>query len=80
MFNSILFPDETAEEVSLNQNEPDCFKDLNLDQVLNKIFNLNKEYSLNSYFYTPLKDYQTINYRQEFFKDLDLPQNKEPFE
>ena len=80
MFTSILFPSEITTQEDGNHEEPSGFKDLNLDQVFDHLFDRNKEYSLNRYFYTPLKDYASVNYRQEVFKDLDQAENKEVFE
>ena len=74
MFNSILFPDSSK---NISTEIPACFKDLNLDQVFTPIINIENEYDLTPYFYTPIQDVNTVLYRQEVQKDLD---NKEIFE
>ena len=91
MFNSILFPESSQNILadtpasstgtastanSFSSNCPACFKDLNLDQVFNPILNIESEYDLASYFYTPVQDVKTVLYRQEVQKDLD---NREIF-
>ena len=73
MFNSILFPDSSQ---NIFTETPDCFKDLNLNQVFASVINIENEYDLTSYFYTPIQDTNTVLYRQAVQKDLD---NKEIF-
>lgn len=69
-FNSILFLKEGA-SFREDSPPPECLNDLNLDQVFLKI-NQNKEkYQLSPFFYTILRDVESVIYRQEIFKDLE---------
>ncbi|MEG6568454.1 MutS-related protein [Thermoanaerobacterium thermosaccharolyticum] len=76
-FQSILFinvDDLLNKEV---QNEPDFFRDLNIDQIVEAITFGRNEYNLKPFFYNFLNDIDTIKYRQEIMKDLE---NKKLFE
>lgn len=69
MFYSILYPEETL-EFKLQVSEPDFFRDLNLDQMINTItmgYNLE---NIKHHFYTSIQDLRTIQYRQEISNDL----------
>ena len=50
---------------------PAFFTDLNLDQLVDQISSSKTDYDLKSYFYEMLNDLDSINYRQEVFKDLE---------
>jgi len=68
-FRSILF--ENAEDsTQLATDPPACFVDLNLDQVIQAITAGRSEYNLKPFFYTPLHDTATIQYRQEIAQDI----------
>ena len=45
-FGSVLFPDELVDSVSLAQAEPDCFRDVNLDQIVSTLTTGRAEYEL----------------------------------
>lgn len=68
-FQSILFTKETT----LAPAEPDCFVDLNLDQVINVIVSGKEEYNLSPFFYMHLTSEQDIVYRQEIMRDIENP-------
>jgi DNA mismatch repair protein MutS len=72
-FHSILF--QRVEESSKKETReaPDCFVDLNLDQVIEVITFGKQEYNLQPFFYTPLHDLEEIAYRHEIMQDLEHP-------
>lgn len=69
-FHSILFPQPFED---IRQEAPDCFADLNLDQVIRAITLGKQEYNLAPYFYTPLQDVDAIRYRHEVMRQLEDP-------
>lgn len=69
-FNSILFLQETT-LLNENINPPECLQDLNLDQVFTNINNKKETYRLLPFFYTILEDIDSVEYRQDVFKDLE---------
>ena len=71
MFYSILFRGQQEYGQTRRTDEPDCFKDLNLDQVFAPILASKKEFELEEFFYTPLRDVETIAYRQEVMRELE---------
>ena len=71
MFYSILFPTEEQSERPRRTSPPDCFKDLNLDQVFAPILKSKKGLELEGFFYTSLSDREAIVYRQDVMKELE---------
>ncbi len=70
-FRSILFERTGQGMEGETQQEPPYFTDLNLDQIINAVTSGKEEYNLKPFFYTSLKDIETIRYRHEVMKDLE---------
>ena len=70
-FQSILFENITANMVVETSAPPNFFVDLNLDQIIDTITTMRQEYNLKPFFYTPLHEIATIQYRQEIMQDLE---------
>jgi DNA mismatch repair protein MutS len=75
-FRSILFDGPDISTVRDDQEVPDCFTDLNLDQIIACVTAGRDEYNLKPFFYTPLSRVETITYRHEILRDLE---NRELF-
>jgi DNA mismatch repair ATPase MutS len=74
MFYSILFRNKEQYEryeQTKRTVEPDCFKDLNLDQIFAPILKSKKEFELEGFFYTSLHDAEIITYRQHVMRELE---------
>ena len=72
-FQSILFRNSgnLLNENKVEENEPDFFSDLNLDQVINAITSKKEVYNLKPFFYTKLNEISTIEYRQKIMFDFE---------
>jgi DNA mismatch repair protein MutS len=81
-FHSILFAKIEDRQKTKTPEEPACFVDLNLDQIIDAITAGRQEYHLKPFFYTSLNDIDAIKYRQEIAQDLEndmLLENIESF-
>ena len=72
-FNGILFDRPTSIDVD-KPEEPACFGDLHLDQVLATMVAGREEYDLKPFFYTRLRDVAVVRYRHEIARDLEQPE------
>ncbi len=70
-FRSILFGDAGTPEEIDTVTPPDCFSDLNLDQIAAALTAGRDEYNLKPFFFYPLTDLYTVNYRYDVQKDLE---------
>ncbi|MGC8494396.1 MAG: MutS-related protein [Syntrophobacteraceae bacterium] len=77
MNNSILFGGTVRFAREETFDEPRFFADLNLGRVIEAVTAGREEYNLKPFFYTLLKDINSIAYRHEVFHDLE---NKNIFE
>ncbi len=71
MFYSILFPSQKQHEEPREVAAPACFKDLNLERIFAPVLKTKKEYEIESFFYTPLYDSETIVYRQDVMREME---------
>jgi DNA mismatch repair protein MutS len=71
VFRSILFDDSEAGADIDQKTSPEFFTDLNLDQIVASVTDGRDEYNLKPFFYTPLSDTGTIDYRYDIFRDLE---------
>ncbi len=70
-FQSILFEKVMTAAVRETEQVPECFTDLNLDQIVAAAIHGKSEYNLAPFFYTPLQDAETVKYRQAIVQDLE---------
>ena len=68
-FKSILY--QTGYQEKPVPVEPEYFKNLNLDQLINAITLDKEDYDLKAFFYSPLKQMENIHFRQAIASDLD---------
>ena len=69
-FGSILLPGTEPKAIG-NAQAPDCFEDLNLDQVVSAVVAGYQDYGLAPLFQSLPVDLDTIRYRQEVMRDLE---------
>lgn len=70
-FESILFPDPDAAAGIEDITAPECFADLNLDQIINDVVRGSADEHLDRYFYLTLRDVSAVTYRHDVFQDLE---------
>lgn len=68
-FQSILFDKYSLQEEISEQ--PAFFTDLNLDQVIEVITARRQEYNLKPFFYTPMREVESIAYRHEVMREME---------
>jgi DNA mismatch repair protein MutS len=70
-FQSILFG--RAEELvsPATAEEPACFGDLHLDQILSSVTAGREEYDLAPFFYRPLRSIESVRFRHHIVRDLE---------
>jgi hypothetical protein len=70
-FHSILF-EKADDSIQQETSEPPVFfADLNLDQLIAAVTAPKQEYHLEPFFYTSLRDAETIRYRHAVMKDME---------
>jgi DNA mismatch repair protein MutS len=70
-FQSILSEFSGSEVVTEAAQQPEFFRDLNLDQIVDAITAGRDEYNLKPFFYSPLTSLTAIGYRHEIMRDLE---------
>lgn len=70
-FQSILFRSGNNDQI--RREAPDCFGDLNLDQIVASATAGREEYDLHPFFHTSLHRVSDVNYRYEVLRDLENP-------
>jgi hypothetical protein len=70
-FRSILFDEPKISTAVDGQEAPECFADLNLDQIVASITAGREEYNLKPFFYVPLGRVEAIHYRHDILRDLE---------
>lgn len=76
-FKSILFGEREKSPSASNQEEPEYFRDLSLDYIVEEIVRRKDKHNLKEFLYSPLRDKETIRFRQEVMQDLE--ENEELF-
>lgn len=70
-FHSVLSAGDLPDARTGTPRMPRFFVDLSLDQVFEAVTADKEEYNLKPFFYTPLKDADTVEYRQRIAQDLE---------
>ncbi len=66
-YGSILYENE---DYRFQETQPDFFSDLNLDQIVEAMTESRQEYDLKPFFWTSVRDVETVHYWQEVMRDL----------
>lgn len=72
-FSSILFLGQGADAIDETSEAPECFHDLNLDQIVSAITADKEDYRLMPFFYATARSLDEVTYRQEVMQDLERP-------
>lgn len=72
-FRSILFPKGLVMPEIAKQTQPECFADLNLDQIVAAVTEGRDDYDLKPFFYLPSRALTEISYRHDVFRDIEHP-------
>ena len=70
-FQSILFERSDQQSGDGAVSQPEFFRDLNLDQIVDALTAGREEYNLKPFFYTSLTNLTAIAYRHEVMRDLE---------
>lgn len=73
-FQSILFPPGLDELRAERTEQPDCFVDLNLDQIIAAVVAKRDEAVLRPLLYSAYRNEQIVRHRQAVFADLTRPE------
>lgn len=77
IFCSILWPGSDAGHLADDVAEPECFHDLNLDQVVAAIDKAWPGENLPPFFRVPLQSVEAITWRQDVLRDVEQPPLRE---
>ena len=78
---SILFPPSDGAVQLVGESQPECFRDLNLDQVVDQIVVGREDYELKPYLHAPLPgDPGIVAYRHEVVRDLERDDVRSPID
>lgn len=72
-FQSVLFWHDTPLQRINDATEPDCFHDLNLDQVVREFCTGHAMARLEPFFWTTLPDTESVRYRQQAMQEIGRP-------
>jgi DNA mismatch repair protein MutS len=70
-FRSILFPPDAEGLPTETADEPEFFRDLNLDKIVAAVTAGKDDYNLQPFLYRPIGDLATLEYRHEVMRDLE---------
>ncbi len=74
VFRTILFPPGLEKARAERTDQPGCFVDLNLDQVIAAAVAKRNEEALRPIFYSTYRNEEVVQYRQAVFADLERPE------